>query len=45
LSAYLEGALGITKDKTEQTAKAIQEDRNGANYYENADILTEFLEK
>jgi hypothetical protein len=23
LSAYLEGALGITKDKAEQTAKAI----------------------
>lgn len=45
LAEYLEGALGMAKDKAAKSAKAIHEDRNGANYYEDVDVLSDFLAK
>ena len=44
LIQYLQEVLDISMDKAEEISKLIQEDRKGANYYVNVNILSELLE-
>jgi len=44
LSVFLEGSLGLAKEKAERIASAIQGDRQGADFYADVEILSHFLE-